>query len=104
MRSDVFWDVAILYAVDMTQPTQPALFEQSEHAWKVGSEQNLGVRHSVLPGYAKGEADASEALCTTILVSTVSLGLVHTLEMRSASAVAASPILLSISESKERYQ
>ena len=75
---NVFWDVAILYAADMTQPTLPALSEQGEHAWKVGSEQKFGVRHSVLPGYAKGTADASEALYTTILVSTVSLGLFHT--------------------------
>ena len=59
---NVFWDEAILYAVDMTQPMKPALSEQGEHAWKVGSEQNLGVRHSVLPGYVKGTADASEAL------------------------------------------
>ena len=59
---NVFWDVAILYALDMTQPTLPALSKQGEHAWKVGSEQNLSVRHSVLPGYAKGTADASEAL------------------------------------------
>ena len=47
---NVFWDAAILHAVDMPQPTQPALSEQGEHAWKVGSGQDLGVGHSVLPG------------------------------------------------------
>ena len=44
----------------MTQPTQPALSEQGEHAWKVGSGQDLGVGHSVLAGYAKDTADASQ--------------------------------------------
>ena len=45
----------------MPQPTQPALSEQGEHAWKVGSGQDLGVRygHCVLPGYAKDTVDAS---------------------------------------------
>ena len=57
---NVFWDVAILHAVDMPQPTQPALFEQGEHARKAGLGQNLGVEHSVLPGYAKDTADASQ--------------------------------------------
>ena len=42
---NVFWDVAILHAVDMPQPTQPALSEQGEHDWKVGSGQDLGVGH-----------------------------------------------------------
>ena len=37
----------------------PTLSEQSEHARKVGSGQDLGVGHSVLPGYAKDTADAS---------------------------------------------
>ena len=32
---NVFWDAAILHAVDMPQPTQPALSEQGEHAWKL---------------------------------------------------------------------
>ena len=44
----------------MPQPTQPALSEQGEHAWKVGSGLDLGVGHSVLPGYAKGSANASQ--------------------------------------------
>ena len=44
----------------MPQPTQPALSEQGEHAWKVGSGQNLGVGHSVLPRYAKDTVDASQ--------------------------------------------
>ena len=57
---NVFWDAAILHAVDMPQPTQPALFEQGEHARKVSSGQVLGVGHSVLPGYAKDTADASQ--------------------------------------------
>ena len=57
---NVFWDAAVLRAVDMTQPTQPALSEQSEHAWKVGSGQDLGVGHSALPGYAKNKADSSQ--------------------------------------------
>ena len=57
---NVFWDVAILHAVDMPQPTQPSLSEQGEHARKVSSGQNLGVGHSVLPGYAKDTADASQ--------------------------------------------
>ena len=56
----VFWDAAILHAVDMPQPKQPALSEQGEHAWKVGSGQDLGVGHSVLPGYVKDTADASQ--------------------------------------------
>ena len=42
---NVFRDAAILYAVDMPQPTQPALSEQGEHARKVGSGQDLGVGH-----------------------------------------------------------
>ena len=32
---NIFWDVAILHAADMTQPTQPVLSELGEHAWKV---------------------------------------------------------------------
>ena len=44
----------------------------------------------------------TQALYTTILVFTVSLGLVHTRKLRRASVVAAFPILLSISVSKER--
>ena len=98
---NVFWDAAILHAVDMPQPTQPLLYEQGEHAWKVGSGQDFGVGHSVLPGYAKDTADASrvegieffsclayvvhvslpyigvlttQTLYTTILVFTVSFG------------------------------
>ena len=38
-----------------------------------------------------------------ILVFTVSLAIVHTREVRPASVVAAFPILLSISVSKERF-
>ena len=57
---NVFWDAAILHVVDMPQPTQPALSEQGEHARKVGSGQDLGVGHSVLPGYARDTADASQ--------------------------------------------
>ena len=57
---NVFWDAVILHAVEMTQPTQPALSEQGEHAWKVSSGQDLGVGHSVLPGYAQDTADASQ--------------------------------------------
>ena len=57
---NVFWDAAILHAVDMPQPTQPALSEQGEHARKVGSGRDLGVGHSVLPRYAKDTADASQ--------------------------------------------
>ena len=52
----VFWDAATFHAVDMPQLTQPALSEQGEHARKVGSGQDLGVGHSVLPGYAKDTA------------------------------------------------
>ena len=44
---NVFWDAAILHAVDMPQPTQSALSEQGEHALKFGSGQELGVGHSV---------------------------------------------------------
>ena len=44
----------------MPQPTQPVLSEQGEHAWKVSSGQDLGVGHSVLPGYALDTADASQ--------------------------------------------
>ena len=43
----------------------------------------------------------TQTLYTTILVFTVNLGLVHTREVRQASVVAAFPILLSISVSKE---
>ena len=32
---NVFWDAAIFHAVDMPEPTQPALSEQGEHAWKL---------------------------------------------------------------------
>ena len=44
----------------------------------------------------------TQALYTAILVFTVSLGFVHTLVVRRASVVAAFPILLSISVSRER--
>ena len=44
----------------MPQPAQPALSEQREHAWKVGSGQDFGVGHSVLPRYASDTADASQ--------------------------------------------
>ena len=114
----------------MPQPTEPALSEQGEDAWKAGSGQDLGVGHSLLPGYARDTVDASQvegiesfllsgicgprlaavhvlttqALYTTILVFTVSLGLVHTHEVRRASVEAAFPILLSISVSKESCQ
>ena len=60
LHKECLWDAAILHAVDMTKPTQPALSEQGEHAWEVGSGQDLGVGHSVLPGYAKDTADASQ--------------------------------------------
>ena len=60
IENDVFWDAAIPHAVDMPQPTQPALSEQGEHAWKVSSGQDLGVGHSVLTGYAKDTADTSQ--------------------------------------------
>ena len=40
---NAFWDVAILHAVDMPQPTQPGLSEQGENACKVGSKQDLGI-------------------------------------------------------------
>ena len=50
----------MLQAVDMPQPTQPALSEQGEYALEVSSGQDLGVGHSVLPGYAKDTADASQ--------------------------------------------
>ena len=53
---NVFWDAATFHAVDMPQPTQPALCEQGEHARKVGLGQDLGVGHAVLPGYAKDTA------------------------------------------------
>ena len=57
---NVFWDTAILHAVNMPQPTQPALSEQGEHGPKVSLGQDLGVGHSVLPGYAKDTTDASQ--------------------------------------------
>ena len=57
-----FWAAAILHAVDMPQPTQPAVSEQGEHARKVSSGQDLDVGHSVLQGYAKDTADASLSL------------------------------------------
>ena len=51
---NVFWDVAILHAVDMTQATQPALSEQGEHTWKVGLGEDLSVGHSCLAGICLG--------------------------------------------------
>ena len=39
---NVFWDAAILHAADVPEPTQPALSEQDEHAWKVNWGQDLG--------------------------------------------------------------
>ena len=51
---NVFWDAAILHAVDMTQSVQPALSEQGEHAWKFGSGQDPSVGHClarICPGY-----------------------------------------------------
>ena len=51
---NVFWDAAIFHAVYTTQPKQPALSEQGEGACKVGSIQDIGVGHSVLPGYFSG--------------------------------------------------
>ena len=42
---NVFWDATILHAVDMPQPTKPALSEQGEHARKVSSGQYLGIGH-----------------------------------------------------------
>ena len=127
-------DAAILHAVDMTQTTQPALSEQGDRAWKVGSGQDVGVGHSVLPRYAKDTADASQVegiesfllsgICGPCLAivhqcaddtgivhcylgllcqfGVGRLGSVHTREFRRASVVAAFPILLSISVSKER--
>ena len=44
----------------MPQPPQPALSEQGEHARKVSLGQDFGVGHSVLSGYAKDTADASQ--------------------------------------------
>ena len=70
---NVFWDAAILHAVDMPQPTQPALSEQGEHAWKVGSGQDLGVGHSVLP--TKGTADATTLLLLLLLLQPLLLQL-----------------------------
>ena len=57
---NVSWDAAILHAVDMTKPEEPALSERGEHAWKVDSGQDSGVGHSVFPGYARDTADASQ--------------------------------------------
>ena len=57
---NVLWDAEILHVVGMTRPTLPALPEQGEHAWKVGSGQELGFRHSVLSGYAQDTAAASQ--------------------------------------------
>ena len=88
------------------------------------SIENVGVGHSVLPGYTKDTADASQVegiesfsslasvvhvlqpyisvlttqtLYTTILVFNVSVELVHTREVRRASVATAFPLLLSIS-------
>ena len=126
---NVFWDVTILHVVDMPQPTQPALSEQGEHARKVSSGQDLVVGHSVLPRYAKDTTDASQmegiesfllsGICGARLAAIhqcadntgivhdhldlhCQFGVVHTREVRRASIVAAFPILLSISVSKER--
>ena len=120
---NVFWDAAILHAVDMLQPTLPELSEQGEHARKVSSGQDLGVGHSVLPGYTKDTVDASQVEgIESFLLSGIrgprlaavhqcadNTGIVHDrlglhwqFEVRRASVVAAFPILLSISVSKER--
>ena len=124
---NVFWDAAILQAVDMPQTTQPVLSEQGEHAWKVSSGQALDtltcqdmprirrmllrwkelslfsclayVVHVSLPYIS---VLTTQALYTTILVFPVSLGLVHISEVRRASVAAAFPILLSVSMFKER--
>ena len=45
--SAIFWDAAIVHAVDMTQPAQSALAEQSVHTGKASTRQDLGVGHSV---------------------------------------------------------
>ena len=127
---NVFWYAAILHAVDMPQPTQPAQFEQGEHARKVSFWDRTSVldtlscqdmprirqmllrwkelslfsclAYVVLFSLPYISVLTTQALYTTNLVFTVSLGLVHTREVRRASVVAAFPILLSISVSKER--
>ena len=54
---DVFLDAAIVHAVDMIQPAQSALPEQSVHTGKSSTIQNLGVGHSVFLAYAQDTAN-----------------------------------------------
>ena len=59
-RCHVFWDAAIVHAVDMTQPAQSALPEQSVHTGKASKRQDIGVGHSVFPRYAQDTANTSQ--------------------------------------------
>ena len=58
---NVFWDVTILHAVDMPQPTQPALSEQGEHARKVSSRSACSFFIST--GYPAKEFGHSNNTC-----------------------------------------
>ena len=69
------------------------------HMWSTSHCRTSYVVHVSLPHI---NVLTTQALYTIILVFIVNLGLVHTREMRRASVVAAFPILLFITMSKER--
>ena len=43
--------------IDMTQPSQPALFEQRVRTEKASASQGISVEHFVLPGYEQAGND-----------------------------------------------
>ena len=57
LHRGVFWDAAIVHAVDMTEPAQSALPEQNLHTGKASTRQDLRVGHSVFSGYAQDTAN-----------------------------------------------
>ena len=69
------------------------------HMWSTSRYRTSYVVHVSLPHIS---VLTTQALFTTILVFTVSLGLVHNHEVRRAGIVSAFPVLLLISVSKER--
>ena len=128
--SRFIWDAAIIHAVDMPQPAQSALPEQSVRTGKASTRQYIDVGHSVCPEYAQDTANTSQVegvassllfglrspCLTAILQGADDTGVVdchlffhyqfgvyiHTRVVRQARGVAAFPTLLSISVSNER--
>ena len=60
---DVLWNATILHTADMNQPSQSALSKQSVHTGETSTGQDISVGYSVLPGYSKDTADASQVEC-----------------------------------------